>query len=183
MDKAEAKYANTAKKMDNAMLALLEEKPFDSISVTDVCKAAHVHRSTFYSHYENTRDLLNEVKDTVMADFFANFDHLSRDDGFLTLEYLDAYLSFVEKNKLVFKVFLENLNLFDGYAILLGFEDDMHQMSPGRNNRDKRIARYKLIYLATGVTSIVSYWLEGGCEESRKELINIILECAAITDA
>lgn len=51
MDKAESKFTNMARRMDAAMLQLLEEKPFNAIIVTDVCKAAGAHRSTFYSHY------------------------------------------------------------------------------------------------------------------------------------
>lgn len=177
MDKAEAKFANTAKKMDGALLALLEDKPFDAITVTDVCREAGVHRSTFYSHYGNTTDLLSEVKDATLAGFYASFDHLPREGGFLTREYLDAYLRFVESNERVFRVFLENLSLFDGRDILTGFEEDLASAPRKKNAQRERTSRYRLVFVASGITSIVSLWLESGCKEKRGELVDIILDC------
>ena len=61
MNKSESKYYNTAVKMDLALISLLKEKPFDYITVSEICSKAGVNRSTFYLHYENTRDLLKET--------------------------------------------------------------------------------------------------------------------------
>ena len=177
MDKAESKFTNMAKRMDEAMIQLLEEKPFSVITVTDVCKAAGAHRSTFYSHYDNTLDLLNEVKDRTMQDFYANFEHLPREVDPKDREYLDIYLRFVEENKQLFRVFLENINLFDGFGILMNLESDIKNLSPAKDSRQERTSRYKLLFMASGITSIVSFWLETGCKESRDELADIILEC------
>ena len=62
MGKAETKFANTAKKMDSALLRLLETTAFEKISVTMLCNEAQVNRSTFYAHYSDTSDLLVEVR-------------------------------------------------------------------------------------------------------------------------
>ena len=56
MNKNESKYFNTALKMDEALLTLLEKKDFDFITVKEICVVANVNRSTFYLHYENTYD-------------------------------------------------------------------------------------------------------------------------------
>ena len=56
MNKSESKYFNTAKNMDKALISLLEEKSFEYITVSEICKRAEVNRSTFYLHYENTVD-------------------------------------------------------------------------------------------------------------------------------
>lgn len=61
MNKFESKYFNTAKKMNDSLLYLLEKKDFEFITVKDICSLANVNRSTFYLHYENTYDLLEEV--------------------------------------------------------------------------------------------------------------------------
>ncbi len=177
MDKAESKFANMARRMDAAMLQLLEEKPFSTITVTDVCKAAGAHRSTFYSHYDNTLALLNEVKDQTMREFYASFEHLPREAALMDRGYLETYLEFVEEHKQLFKVFLENINLLDGFGILMDFEDDVREMSSLKGPQEERTLRYKLLFMASGITSIVSFWLESGCTESRSKLADIILEC------
>ena len=61
MNKNESKYFNTAIRMDEALIALLEKKDFEYISIKEICQKAGVNRSTFYLHYENTADLLKET--------------------------------------------------------------------------------------------------------------------------
>ena len=58
MNKNESKYFNTAIKMDEALITLLEKKDFEYITIREICATAGVNRSTFYLHYENTADLL-----------------------------------------------------------------------------------------------------------------------------
>jgi len=58
--------------MDEALICLLEKKDFEYITIKEICQEAGVNRSTFYLHYENTRDLLEEtveylVKETAIS--------------------------------------------------------------------------------------------------------------------
>ena len=45
--------------------------PFERLSVTQLCREAQVNRSTFYAHYDNLQDLLVEVTDGAMGEFWA----------------------------------------------------------------------------------------------------------------
>ena len=47
-------------KQQQALILLLDEEEFDRISVSKICKEAGVHRSTFYSYYDNQFDLLEK---------------------------------------------------------------------------------------------------------------------------
>ena len=73
MNKTESKYFHTATKFDQALLYLLEKKPFEYITVSEICKKADVNRSTFYLHYENTQDLLIETTQYVLKNFYEYF--------------------------------------------------------------------------------------------------------------
>ena len=53
--------------MKDALLELMETKPFEKIKVTDVCAAADVNRSTFYAYYTDTLALLGEIEDDAIA--------------------------------------------------------------------------------------------------------------------
>ena len=44
--------------MVEALLLLLENKEYDSITVKEICEKAGVNRSTFYMHYDTKDDLL-----------------------------------------------------------------------------------------------------------------------------
>ena len=62
LNKNESKYFNTAVKMNMALIEILKTKPFEFITVSEICKKAGVNRSTFYLHYENTKDLLELIE-------------------------------------------------------------------------------------------------------------------------
>jgi AcrR family transcriptional regulator len=47
----------TRERLGDALVKLVQEKPFDAITVQDVLDRAHVGRATFYVHYRNKDDL------------------------------------------------------------------------------------------------------------------------------
>ena len=52
MAKAEYKNAVRSRKMiQRALVALLQEKELDKITVTDIVTRADINRGTFYAHY------------------------------------------------------------------------------------------------------------------------------------
>jgi AcrR family transcriptional regulator len=56
--KEDLRIRRTYKLLSEALLSLLEERPFDKISVIDICDKAMVHRTTFYKHFEDKYQLL-----------------------------------------------------------------------------------------------------------------------------
>lgn len=53
--------------------AFLEDytKNARTISVTELCRLAHVARTTFYEHYESVGAVLEEIEDKLIAEFHA----------------------------------------------------------------------------------------------------------------
>ena len=73
MNKSESKYFNTALRLDEALIELLEEKDLEYITVKEICQRAGVNRSTFYLHYETVADLVNETAEMVNRRFLSYF--------------------------------------------------------------------------------------------------------------
>jgi AcrR family transcriptional regulator len=66
--KTDARVRRTRDALGDALVALMQEKPFETITVQDVLDRAHVGRSTFYSHYSDKDDLLmSDVDDFLRA--------------------------------------------------------------------------------------------------------------------
>jgi AcrR family transcriptional regulator len=62
--KTDRRIVRTRNKLGDALMALLEERSFDDITVQDVLDCAGVGRSTFYVHYRDKQDLfLSDVED------------------------------------------------------------------------------------------------------------------------
>lgn len=79
MNKSESKYFNTAVLMDEALLQLLQKKDFDYITIKEICIKAGVNRSTFYLHYENLNDLLEESLTYIYSKFTEKYDGVAID--------------------------------------------------------------------------------------------------------
>lgn len=55
--------------LKHSLLKLLESKEIDNITVSDIVKVSGTSRVSFYNHYNNKEDLLNETIDEVVYDF------------------------------------------------------------------------------------------------------------------
>lgn len=66
-EKKEYRSAIRSRRLINqAFLELLQEKPFEKITVTDIVKRADINRSTFYAHYPDVRGLVEVLMDNVI---------------------------------------------------------------------------------------------------------------------
>ena len=62
--KTDRRTLHTRDLLGDALIALMQEKPFDEITVQNVLDRAGVARSTFYLHYSNKDDLLlSDIED------------------------------------------------------------------------------------------------------------------------
>jgi AcrR family transcriptional regulator len=56
--KIDSRVKHTRDALGDGLLALMQEKPFESITVQEILDRAGIGRSTFYSHYRDKNDLL-----------------------------------------------------------------------------------------------------------------------------
>ena len=55
------RHQETIDNIENAFVSLLRDKELNKISVTELCEAAKIDRSTFYANYEDISALANEI--------------------------------------------------------------------------------------------------------------------------
>ncbi len=53
------RHQETIDNINKAFVTLLQDKQLSEITVSDICKAADINRSTFYEKYEDVSDLAN----------------------------------------------------------------------------------------------------------------------------
>ena len=189
MNKNESKYFNTAVKMDKALIELLEKKDFEYITIKEICEKAGVNRSTFYLHYENTADLLQEATRYITDGFLqyfpeekkgSDFDFHSCDLAelvFITPEYVLPYLTYIKENQRVFKTSVKHIGSmnFDSiYSKMFKyiFNPILERFSFPENERE-----YVMKFYLMGVTSVVMQWLKNDCEEPIELIGKIISDC------
>ena len=189
MNKAESKYFNTAVRFNKALLSLLEQKPFEYITISEICKRAEVNRSTFYLHYENTGDLLKETTTYVLDKFssyfsidaerivaqFANCD--LEDLNFVNEKYLHPYLSFIKDNQRVFLAVLSQPTTFDSKAIFQRLFDNIFNPILDRFHYPRDEQNYVMMFYLNGITAIITEWLKHGCQKRIEDVSAIICYC------
>lgn len=57
-EQLDLRQRRTRRQLAQALAQLLEEQPFQALSVTDICRRAMVHRTTFYAHFNDKQELL-----------------------------------------------------------------------------------------------------------------------------
>ncbi|MEX1021035.1 MAG: TetR/AcrR family transcriptional regulator [Litorilinea sp.] len=65
----------------DAFMALLLEKDFDRITVSELVKRADINRTTFYRHYADIYDLAHRLTDILFVDINAQFNRLTAPDA------------------------------------------------------------------------------------------------------
>lgn len=186
MNKSESKYRNTALCMDEALLLLLQKKDFEFITVKEVCKKAGVNRSTFYLHYENMDDLLQESVDMISRRFRESFDQstavfdaqsASKEECFLvTPKYLTPYLAFVKENKSVFRLMKEKGRLFKAEETFEKMYKEIFLPVLQRFDVAEEDQSYVFAYYFSGVVAVIMKWVELGCKKPAEEIIELIAD-------
>src|SRR5438093_242162 len=64
--KLDARARRSRDALGSALIALMQEKPFDAITVQDVLDRAGVSRSTFYQHFSDKDDLFSSDADEFL---------------------------------------------------------------------------------------------------------------------
>ena len=185
MNKSESKYFNTATKMDLALISLLKKKPFEYITVSEICETASVNRSTFYLHYETISDLLDETTRYLLDDFRSYFptdtiDLVCCDRNelvFVCDKYLTPYLTYIKNHKEVFGTAITHNKILKFEDVHKRLFDNIFNPILDRFHYPSSTRQYVMMYYLNGINAIVLEWLKNGCDKSIAEISEIISVC------
>ena len=84
----------TKKAIQEAFMAVLDEKPFGKITVKDITDRCGINRNTFYYHYQDIPALLEEICQNQVEDIISKYPTLNSIE-----DCLDAAMQSVLENK------------------------------------------------------------------------------------
>ena len=189
MNRQESKYFNTASLFDEALIILLEQKDIEYINIKEICEKAGVNRSTFYLHYENIDDLLNETLDYITNKFVNYFNNDSKnfiekintskkeDLVLINEEYLKPYLEFIKDNKKVFMTAFKNPAVMKSQDRYTSLEKYIFNPILDKYDIPNYKRKYLLYFYINGIMGIVREWTINDCKDPIEDIINIIIEC------
>lgn len=171
----------TLKLLRNALLEMMSKKPFEEIKINDICNLAMVHRTTFYTHFEDKYDLLEyclkeaerEITEKITPSSYLNVKE------FYTNMIMNV-ICYIEDNKSIFKaMILKNddssfFKIFNNTCVLYIYNMLQQEEKKGEEHN----IPIKLIaeFYAGAVISTITYWIKDSSKMTAKQLCNYIIK-------
>lgn len=74
--KTNKRTLQTKEIIKSALLILMKKKPFMKLSVTELCKLININRGTFYLHYLDLYDVLDDILEELFHNTSSVIDHI-----------------------------------------------------------------------------------------------------------
>ncbi len=170
--KTDARIRRTRDALGDALVALMQEKPFDTITVQEVLDRAHVSRSTFYSHYSDKDDLLmSDAEEFFESISMALSVHGDKSDRVFPVKEFFAHLADVQpffKALVKSGKFQENMELARGH-FARGIERRLSELPRGQSIPSNE--RPAIAFANAGaLLSLLTWWLDRGMREPPAEM-------------
>lgn len=154
-----------------ALIELLKEKPFSSISVAEITQKAGVSRMTYYRNFSSKEDILEKyissIFDNYHKEVYANAKHASfirYENVLLGFEYFRRY------NDLAACLLTNNLGWYIRDAIIRS------ELGLSLVSEKDRHSRYLFIAYANTLFGIMSEWVISGMRDDPAELAKMICD-------
>lgn len=166
----------TKRSLRDALFKLLNEKPFNQISVTELTDLADVNRATFYFYYDDIYDMLIHMQDEA----FSQFESLVLGNDILDStdemeEYFTGLLNFCSENYDMCNFVLSN----DVSNVL--WKKVVKLLTRNVPNSKKRFPAddprcYITTYAISALIGVVTAWLNDGMKVPTADLAKVMTQ-------
>ncbi|HHY60917.1 MAG TPA: TetR/AcrR family transcriptional regulator [Clostridia bacterium] len=168
-----------------ALVSLIEDKGFDALTVRDIATRAKINRGTFYLHYRDKFDLL----DQTLAELIAGVQEILLGIARLPAAEVAGGQGLLTAATKLFAYFQSNARLMRAILATKGsqaFQDQVKQ-AMWHNIFEKKLItlikrenllvppEYLISYLAGAHAGLLREWLERGCPEAPEEMARILI--------
>ncbi|MGK9253774.1 TetR/AcrR family transcriptional regulator [Paenibacillus humicus] len=182
-NKPDRRQARTKQLLYEALMDLVREKGAENVTVTDIASRANINRGTFYLHYRDVPDMLQQLKDDVFSRIRAKVEKLDIKEAWAYADRDEAYPQGVI-------VFDELAKHADFLRTMVGAQGDMSYALRFRElftahiyEKVKYVPEGKSImppdYFVAYVTSanfgFLMHWIESGMNLTSEEMARIMI--------
>lgn len=98
----------TKKNLKQTLIQMLSKKPFEKISVKEICENSQTSRITFYTHYEDKYDLVDDISKDMIKMAQDEY-HRLQDENNAKRDSITSYCNFLD---CILNTYYNNLQLF-----------------------------------------------------------------------
>lgn len=178
MDKREdIRITKSKRDLCNALITLMQTEQFKKITVGDICSTAMVNRMTFYKHYADKYELLNDVLLNIKHAVVERIAKMKpspdvTDEGLdLTFRLVDAVIDIcLSQKELLFKISGDDMVLT---IISTVIEKSVYELLQDLDRRHP--FKYRLDALSPAVTGaatfLIRHWLAHEPETTKERFV------------
>lgn len=163
MNKNDKRYMQTELLIRKNFIELAKNKPNNMITVSEICQAANINRSSFYLHYKDVNDLYSTLE-TEAIDFINATFHQYAFDGKINKMIDLLFDSFLE-NPLQIDFLLNVSKTAREKLINLSKEKTIVEWKKHSSFTDTD-ASIAYDFISGGMTAILNSWLENNFENA-----------------
>lgn len=160
--------------LKNALMDLLSEKgSVTKISVRELCERADLNRSTFYAHYSEPKELLEEVEAELLDATREHLQKIGAENDIGAHRYLLSFLIYVKENDKPFRTLLidagdpEFRSKFMQQSIIQ-FVENLNISFP------KNQEQYIYSYILNGSTGVIIQWMRSDYSIDENALVDLL---------
>jgi AcrR family transcriptional regulator len=180
------KNRKTKRLIQKSFLQILESKSFDSITIGDITKKAQINRGTFYLHYKDKFDLLDQIEQQLFADLGDYIDELqSRYTATHTFEeeqeqIAATFFSFIEMQAPILKILLGDhgragfhLRFRDAFSKKVRLNLEKNEDFNAKLNVPMD---YFLSFITSAFLGLIEQWIENGVDKTPQEMTALYID-------
>lgn len=170
----EQRQTSTKKNIKESITILLNEIDFEAITVTMICKRAGINRGTFYLHYLDKYDMINQLKEETLG-YLSNIitkktDALQKETILESLNYIYQEFTFISSiSKSTYINYRQTI--YDFVEAILDTVPDIEEFLKKRYAIPLSYA--KTVHISI-IQSLIVRWIETGGKESPEVMADII---------
>lgn len=161
----------------NALFQILKEKPLQAITVRELCQSAGINRGTFYTHYRDIYDLMNQIEEEMTQEFHTKMMPLLSGTTHVDLiDMITEIFSLIQNNAELCLITLSphGDKTFLYRLVAIGKEACMKAYLRMNPACDQKVMDYFYTFISTGCIAILEQWLKEGMQVPVEELAAIV---------
>ena len=169
MDKRKIENIRVKKDITDTLLALMHEKSFAKITITEIIEKANVARASFYRNYDSKEDVLMTLVDDVLDDFMNKADYdLS---NYYTYDHVLRCFQYFKR----YDKYMLSLCEF-GYGSRLLYKLNRFHEKISKPEVMQSVDKYKVYIFMGALFNTAVNWLESGAKEAPEEIARVFCE-------
>ena len=180
------KNRKTKQLIQNSFMEILQNKSFDSITVGDIAKAAKINRGTFYLHFLDKFDLLDQIEQQLFRDLGNHIDELqssySSTNTFVKgQEQLAATLfSSIKMHAPLLKIFLSDRGRAGFHLRFRAAFSEKVRANLEKNQSFNASLKVPMEYFLSFITSaflgLIEQWVQNDLDKTPEEMTKLYID-------